>query len=177
MSAMSKIVSSTPRSRTSFLFERLGQQGEVANALAEGYLALVRASRRGGPVLTDGDVFALENLAVLRTAAQRLALQQVAEVAAALEARLPKRVRRRGRRDSRVAARVEERDTYPIGGFSSVSTSESRENLVTSELIYMDRGRGRKVDLFDLRYVEGELLYRTRDESVFCATGGSSPSP
>ncbi len=58
-------------------------------------------------------------------------------------------------------------DKYPIGGFSSVSTSGSVENLVTSELIYMDDGAARdEVDLFDLRYVEGELLYYTRDESV-----------
>jgi hypothetical protein len=38
--------------------------------------------------------------------------------------------------------------------------------LVTSELIYMDEDP-EHVDLFDMRYVEGELLYYTRDESVF----------
>lgn len=146
---------------------RLQRPGEVVDALAEGYLRLVRAARHGGSVLTDADVFALENLGVLRTLAQRLALQQVAEAAAELEVSLPRRVVRGGRRGHRAAARLEEQDTYPIGGFASVSTSGSLENLVTSELIYMDRGASRDVDLFDLRYVEGELLYYTRDESVF----------
>ena len=47
----------------------------------------------------------------------------------------------------------------------------SLENLVTSELIYMDppssSGMKGDVDLFDMRYVEGELLYYTRDEAIF----------
>ncbi len=146
---------------------RLHQPGEVLDALAEGYLQLVRATRHAGSLLTDADLFALENLGVLRTLTQRLALQQVAEVAAELESSLPRRVRRGARRGARVAARIEDQDTYPIGGFSSVSTSGSIENLVTSELIYMDDPASREVDLFDVRYVEGELLYYTRDESLF----------
>ncbi|MFY0574170.1 hypothetical protein ACN28S_07260 [Cystobacter fuscus] len=40
----------------------------------------------------------------------------------------------------------------------------SLENLVTSELVYMEDDAG--LDLFDMRYVEGELLYYTRDESL-----------
>jgi hypothetical protein len=40
----------------------------------------------------------------------------------------------------------------------------SLENLVTSELVYMEDEP--TLDLFDVRYVEGELLYYTRDESV-----------
>jgi hypothetical protein len=39
------------------------------------------------------------------------------------------------------------------------------ENLVCSELIYMEDDA--EFDLFDVRYSEGELLYYTRDDSVF----------
>jgi hypothetical protein len=46
-----------------------------------------------------------------------------------------------------------------------VSNVGSLENLVTSELVYRDDDAG--LDLFDVRYVEGELLYYTRDESLF----------
>jgi hypothetical protein len=58
---------------------------------------------------------------------------------------------------------------YPTGGFSELTTRGSFENLVLSELIYMDEGIGdgaehlRGIDLFDVRFVENELLYYTRD--------------
>ena len=62
-------------------------------------------------------------------------------------------------------------DHYPTGGFSSIATTGTMENLVISELIYMedpaDKDAAGGVDLFDLRYAEGELLYYTRDESQF----------
>jgi hypothetical protein len=57
---------------------------------------------------------------------------------------------------------------YPAGGVSAITpggSNASIENLVTSELVYMEDGPD--VDIFTLRYVEGELLYYTRDDSVF----------
>lgn len=63
-----------------------------------------------------------------------------------------------------------------MGGFASISTQGTFENLVPSELIYMERttggssprsGEKPSVDIFTLRWAEGELLYYTRDESVF----------
>lgn len=70
-----------------------------------------------------------------------------------------------------MASKLEDESVYPVGGFSSVTTSGSLENLVTSELIYMDppppKGKVADVDLFDMRYVEGELLYYARDEAIF----------
>src|SRR5690349_22712781 len=59
---------------------------------------------------------------------------------------------------------LEDDAAFPQGGFSSVSNVGSLENLVTSELVYMEDDAG--LDLFDMRYVEGELLYYTRDESL-----------
>jgi hypothetical protein len=57
---------------------------------------------------------------------------------------------------------------YPAGGFASITpggaTSGNIENLVVSELIYMDDDE--PIDVFALRYVEGELLHYTRDDSV-----------
>ena len=57
---------------------------------------------------------------------------------------------------------------YPAGGFTAITPGGSNaniENLVTSELVYMEDGP--ETDVFTLRYVEGELLYYTRDDSVF----------
>src|SRR6185436_4211102 len=56
----------------------------------------------------------------------------------------------------------------PAGGFASITpggaTSGNIENLVVSELIYMDDDE--PIDVFALRYIEGELLHYTRDDSV-----------
>jgi hypothetical protein len=57
---------------------------------------------------------------------------------------------------------------FPAGGFDAMSTRGTLENLVRSEVAYVGVGAEddpRRPDLFDVRYVEGELLYYTRDES------------
>lgn len=50
---------------------------------------------------------------------------------------------------------------YPTGGLSELTTKGSLENLVFSELVYIEDGEA--VDLFDVRYFEQELLYYMRD--------------
>ncbi len=156
-------------------YERLGLAGELAETLADGYESLVRAARHAPSLIAEADVFALENLTVLKTLTQRLSVQQVAEAAEELGKGLPRRIKKKAG-GSRAPTNLEDDDQYPIGGFSSISTAGSIENLVSSELIYMEeeakKGEAQDaetddVDLFDMRYVEGELLYYTRDESVF----------
>ena len=138
--------------------------------LAEGYAALARAAQRTRLLIGDEDLFALENLVVLRSLTQRLAIADVLRAEEAIAAPIPPRIARRRRREGDVMSRLEDESIYPVGGFASVATTGSLENLVTSELIYMDPppppGEKAPVDLFDMRYVEGELLYYTRDESI-----------
>jgi hypothetical protein len=118
-------------------------------------------------LLAEADVFVLENLTVLSSLTQRLAIEQIVEVSEELIQNLPRRMKPKfSKRAGRTPTNIEDEDRYPIGGFSSIATFGSLENLVTSELIYMDENSD-DVDLFDMRYVEGELLYYTRDESVF----------
>lgn len=171
----------------------LGRGDRIAE-LAHGYEELARAARQVRALLGDGEVFALENLAALSTLAQRLAIEHVGAAAEALEATLPRRIPRSRASRGATPTQLDDESAYPIGGFSSMSTSGTLENLVTSELIYMevdpDHGEASaaaaplalfapadparrsadaegQVDLFDLRYVEGELLYYTRDEAIF----------
>jgi hypothetical protein len=146
-------------------FDTLRESTEIVSQLAEGYEELTRAAHKARALLADTEVFALENLTVLGSLTQRLAIEQVVEVAEELGRTLPRRMKRK--RASRGAAptQLEDESAYPIGGFSSMSNSGSLENLVTSELIYMDETE-KEMDLFDMRYVEGELLYYTRDESI-----------
>jgi hypothetical protein len=158
---------------------------EGVEALVAGYEQLAQRARHVRALISDALVFALENLDVLRSRAQRLAAEQMVEIAASFDKQIPQRLRRLVRRRGNVQTRVEDDSHYPTGGFSAISNSGSLENLVSSELVYMnppddgdgpgddaaaDGGVGASanvIDLFDVRYAEGELLFYTRDESAF----------
>lgn len=141
---------------------------EVAARLADGLTLLAKAARRTRELLSDAEVFVVENLAALKGLGPRVALAQLAEVAQAVDEKLPSRLRGHVFEDGEAPTALEEDSAYPVGGFSSISTSGSLENLVTSELIYMEQGdvEHLRPDLFDVRFVENELLYYARDESV-----------
>lgn len=157
----------------------LREDAALRETLAQGYAALARSAQKVRDLIGDADLFALENLTVLGSLTQRLAIADVLRAQEAIGAGVPKRIPRLRRKEGSLATKLEDESEYPVGGFSSVSTSGSLENLVSSELIYMDppsksagkapSGGPRRadVDLFDMRYVEGELLYYTRDEAIF----------
>jgi len=141
----------------------------IAQRLADDYQRLARGARQCRALVDDREVFAVDHLAVLRDLGSRMTAAHIGAAAAAITQRLPRRlpVRRelRGLRETRFAD-----DTlYPAGGFAAIApggaTTGNIENLVTSELVYMEDGE--PIDLFSLRYVEGELLHYTRDDSVF----------
>lgn len=170
------LTSQTPGQTAQRGFACLRDDAALRQRLTEGYSSLVRSAQRARDLLGDADLFALENLTVLGTLTQRLAVADVVRSQEVIHAAIPRRVPRRRRRDGASATRLEDESVYPVGGFASMSTYGSLENLVTSELIYMDPPKGRvvgelaakgDVDLFDMRYVEGELLYYTRDEGIF----------
>ena len=159
-------------------FSALRTDAALRASLAAQYAELARAAQRARDLVGDADIFALENLAVLGGLAQRLAVADVMHAQEAIGRGIPKRVQRRRKKEGDVAAKADDDSAYPAGGFSSMSTSGSIENLVTSELIYMDPPASRlesskrnlggagEIDLFDMRWVEGELLYYTRDEAI-----------
>ncbi len=143
----------------------VGERPELTALIGKGFEDLARAARRAKELITDAEVFLLENVAALKGLGPRVALAQLALVAAALEDRLPVRMKSSAS-EGETPTQLEEESAYPVGGFSSISTVGTLENLVSSELIYMDELGAERPDLFDLRFVEGELLYYARDESV-----------
>jgi hypothetical protein len=142
--------------------------GAIATRLADAYQRLAGGARRTHALVGDSDVFTIDHIAALRDLGGRMTLAHVSAAAEALSRALPRRLpalrMQRGTRDTQFAD-----DTlYPAGGFTAITPGGSNaniENLVTSELVYMEDGPG--PDVFTLRYVEGELLYYTRDDSVF----------
>lgn len=149
----------------------LFEEGEAAIAegraddVIETYDTITRAARRTGALVSDAEVFVLENLASLSTASQRLALAQIADAAELIERGLPRRIKSAAPATGRTPTKIEDESTYPIGGYASIGSAGSIENVVSSELVYMDDDQA--IDLFDVRYAADELLKYTRDESVF----------
>ena len=58
-------------------------------------------------------------------------------------------------------------DTYPVGGFTSISTKGSVESLLHSQLAYMEHDPDLRPDLFDVKFLRDELYYYSRDENQF----------
>jgi hypothetical protein len=154
-----------------------GPEHPAVRTLAEAYLRLARGARQRRTLLDEREVFAIDHLRVLRDLGGRMTATHLGAAADAIAQRLPRRLP--GRRELRglIDTRLADDTLYPAGGFASITpggaTTGNIENLVTSELVYMDDpadgGAGDRdpIDLFSIRYVEGELLHYTRDDSVF----------
>lgn len=130
------------------------------------YESLPAAARRVAEVLAPEDVFELEHRTALAEPGERLALRQVLQAAALLDATLPRHGVRPAAGRAEVPTRVLDEDTYPVGGFSSLSTRGTIESLLHSQLAFMEPGGG-EPDLFDIKFVRDELLYYSRDENQF----------
>lgn len=127
--------------------------------------ALVAGARRTAEVLGREDLFELKRRTALQPEGERLALRQVLQAANLLEDALPPHRLRplAGRRE--VPTHVLDEDTYPVGGFASLSNRGSIESLLHSQLAYMEKDE--RPDLFDVKYLRDELLYYARDENQF----------
>jgi hypothetical protein len=140
----------------------------MAQRLSDAYHRLARGARQCRALIDDREVFAVDHLGVLRDLGGRMTAAHIGAAADAIAGRLPRRLpaRRqlRGLRDTRLA----DDSLYPAGGFASITaggaSTANLENLVTSELMYMEDDD--VIDNFSVRYVESELLHYTRDDSV-----------
>jgi hypothetical protein len=147
-------------------WESLSADGPMP-LLIDLYEALIAAARRMAEVLGLEDVVALEQRTALADMGQYVAHRQVLQIAARLEDGFPRHKVKplAGRRE--VPTRVLDEDTYPVGGFSSLSTKGTVESLLHSQLAFMERDEVDRPDLFDVKYVRDELYYYSRDENQF----------
>jgi|GEM_PF-777383 len=138
-------------------------------ALDLGMVAAAQEARGSGrQLLAPEELWELSRLDVLPSEAVRLALRTVHHTMVGIGPPSPTVVRQLKDRRAQVITDDTEADTFPAGGFDAMSTRGTLENLVRSEVAYVGVGAEddpRRPDLFDVRYVEGELLYYTRDES------------
>jgi len=135
--------------------------------LVETYEALINLARSTAEILALEDVIALEQRTALSDLGQYVAHRQVLQTAYRLAETLPRHKVKplAGRRE--VPTRILDEDTYPVGGFSSLSTKGSIESLLHSQLAYIEDDPNLRPDLFDVKFVRDELYYYSRDENQF----------
>ncbi len=145
-------------------WDSLNQWGPLP-LLVELYEELTTKVRSVAAVLGPEDVFELEHGTALAQFSQRVALRQVLQAAAFLEERMPRLRPRPLSRRHEIPTPILDEDSYPVGGFTSISTRGSVESLLHSQLAYMERDD--RPDLFDVKFLRDELLYYSRDENQF----------
>jgi hypothetical protein len=129
------------------------------------YKSLINAVRLTAEVLRPEDLFELEHGTALKEFGERVALRQVLQAAAYLEAGLPVHRPRTQPHSQQVPTRLLDESSYPVGGFASLSTHGGIESLLQSQLAYMEKSE--RPDLFDAKYLREELLYYSRDENDY----------
>lgn len=111
--------------------------------------------------LGQEDLFIARHYEIFGGRAQRLIARQVSEFEGLLGA-APSPPSDWVPETPEVKVELEDAGFFPQGGLDEMANRGSFENLVQSQLAMMENTEG--PDLFSLRYVEGELLFYTRDE-------------
>jgi hypothetical protein len=156
--------SRTPEEVLAAGWDSLNQFGPLP-LLADLYEGLTTKLRSVAAVLGPEDVFELEHGTAVAQFSERVALRQVLQAAAFLQERMPRLRPRPLSRRHEVPTQILDEDSYPVGGFTSISTRGSVESLLHSQLAYMERED--RPDLFDVKFLRDELLYYSRDENQF----------
>ncbi len=147
---------------------------EGAEPPDEAWIAWARAQREAAlERLDDGRLFSAEDLwelahiEELPRESTRQALREVHRVVARIGAVNPGSARNLRSKAQEVPVEDKDADSYPAGGFDALSTRGRFENLVRTEVVYVGEGMAETggIDLFDVRFAEGELLFYTRDDS------------
>ena len=142
--------------------ERLDERAVAVHFKSlDGFLRRVQQEVRWDRLLTEEDLFELTHFEELSTDHLRLGCRQILDVERRLQSSQPIQnfiIPEDGNADT---AYLDETH-YPTGGLAGLTNKGTFENLVLSELAYLteeDAG----INLFDLRYIENELLYYMRD--------------
>ena len=125
-------------------------------------LSGIAARVEWGSLLQPEDVFELQHYDILSEPAQRIGCRQIIEVSRRLGEIDPRQIAVAD--DGAAETAFVDESEYPTGGLAGLTNRGSMENLVLSELVYIDPSM--EIDLFDLRYLEGELLYYLRDDGI-----------
>jgi len=129
------------------------------------FLSAANEQLRWDDLITEDDLFELTNLQQLSSDHLRLGCRQLHELSRRLESVSLAELDLAPNEDGDSTAFLDETQ-YPTGGLAGMTNRGSFENLVLSELIYMDEVATERTSIFELRYLENELLFYLRDEGT-----------
>lgn len=147
-------------------WESLNANGPMPELIAL-YEETIIACRKMADILSLADIDALEKRTALAEMGQYVAHRQVVQLAHRFDEMLPKRKVKPLANRREVPTKVLDEDTYPVGGFTSISNKGSVESLLHSQLAFIEPDPSQRPDLFDVKYVRDELYYYSRDENQF----------
>ncbi|VAW78060.1 hypothetical protein MNBD_GAMMA12-3891 [hydrothermal vent metagenome] len=115
-------------------------------------------------LIQEQDIFEIGHWQQLNTKHARLGCRQIIKLQHSLS---PLALRKLdiSEAETEIETRFIDHTYVPSGGVAELTNRGSIENLVASELLYIDENH-QGLNLFDLRYIEGELLYYMRDEGA-----------
>ena len=121
-----------------------------------------------GRLLSAEDLWEVRHFEELPVESTRLSLREINRASAAAGPVSAATALMVQRRVEEMPVEGSTEDTFPAGGFAAIGTRGRFENLVRTEVAYVGEGMGAHgdgVDLFDVRWAQGELLYYMRDDS------------
>jgi hypothetical protein len=141
--------------------ERLDDHGARLASRLEEFVERVVERVAWAGLLDATDIFELEHWRQLSQASLRTGCRELVDLSASLDDPTMPHVRPVDV-FADAKTQLEDESVYPKGGFSGLCNRGSFENLVRSELVYMEPGS--EVSVFDLRFVQNELLYYLRND-------------
>ncbi len=135
-------------------------EGDTEDLCRE-YETLVSLGKSCSVLLKEDDLPVIKHADTFKKKSHRMSFILFGEEMTSLEKTLPQRFRRRKTRENQTAMASENR--YPVGGYSNVTKAEDIESIMSSEFVFMAPELS---DLFEIRWVSGELLRYLRDESI-----------
>lgn len=111
------------------------------------------------------DLLVVRHFEALNTHAKRFTFATANQVAQRLGASVRQLVKPQPRGRGEAVTQLADPSSYPIGGYAGLTNHGSQENMLSSELVYLDKSE--PLDWFTIRKLNNELLYYTRDEAKF----------
>lgn len=145
---------------------RIATEQALAETLTEWYRAFVSAVQQHTILWDTADLFEIEQHTASAPQSERLALRQVIQAATVLEPLVADCVLALPPAGDQVTTNWQGDDSFPVGGYQSLTNRGSIESLLHSQLALMETDRAARPDLFDIRFLRDELLYYARDDAT-----------
>jgi hypothetical protein len=139
------------------------QPRELSDRMRQWFNELLGSLRLTPVLFSTEDATALEDRSALGGRAQMLAIRQIRQLIDHMEPYVHQQIPHAQQLPVGWLTRIFVDDQYPVGGYAAITNRGSLENLLHSQLAYIDE---EKPDLFEIKYLRNELLYYSRDENL-----------